>query len=90
MTALVAAGVPLTVVAVWATRPTYGVTVYEMIMLPPFGGAVHVTVADSSPATATTPLGVPGTFGGVGVGGAQAASSRACQMVCVRAPHEVR
>src|SRR6185437_9281837 len=40
------------------------VTVYEVIGLPPFVGAVHVTVADSRPAVAWGAAGCAGTIGG--------------------------
>ena len=41
-----------------------GVTVYEVIGLPPLAGAVQVTLADLSPAVAETPVGAPGAVGG--------------------------
>ena len=50
----------MTVVAGCATDPTYGVTVYDVIVDPPFDGADQLTVADPFPATADTPVGAPG------------------------------
>jgi hypothetical protein len=41
--------------------PTDGVTVYPVMAAPPEAGAVQETVADALPATAETPVGVPGT-----------------------------
>ena len=38
-----------------------------MIALPPFDGAVQLTVADAFPAPAVTPVGVPGAVAGAGV-----------------------
>jgi hypothetical protein len=38
-----------------------------VIALPPSFGAVQVTVAELLPAVADTPVGVPGTVGGLGV-----------------------
>src|SRR5215472_13199756 len=60
----VAGGAPVTTVVGCAVEPMYGVTVYDVIWLPPSGGAVHVTAADASPAAALTPVGTPGTVGG--------------------------
>ena len=46
--------------------PAEEVTVYPVIAEPPFeAGAVQVTVAEALPATAETPVGAPGTVGGV-------------------------
>ncbi len=67
MVALVAGGVPVIVVAVLASVPTYGVIVYLVIWLPPLDGAVQVTVALSFPAAAVTPVGAEGAVGAVGV-----------------------
>jgi hypothetical protein len=50
-----AAAVTLTVAPVWTT-----VTVYPVMALPPFDGAVHETNASWLPAVAATPVGVPG------------------------------
>ena len=72
---LVAGGEPVTVFAVCGTPPAIGVTVYEVIALPPFDGAVHDTVACPSPAVALTPVGAAGTVGPVGVTAAEAAES---------------
>jgi hypothetical protein len=42
--------------------PGLDVTVYPVITLPPsFVGAVNATLAERSPAVATTPVGAPGT-----------------------------
>ena len=38
-----------------------------MIVLPPFDGAVQLTVADAFPAPAVTPVGVPGAVAAAGV-----------------------
>jgi len=62
---LVAGGLPVIVVAVCAVVPMNGVTVYEVIALPLFAGAVHDTVADALPAMAVTPVGALGTVAGV-------------------------
>src|SRR5579859_7670271 len=64
--AVVAGGLPLITVGVWAVEPTYGVTVYEVIGLLPSDGAVHDTVACALPAVATTLAGAAGTTGVVG------------------------
>jgi len=46
--------------------PEEEVTVYPLMNKPPFeAGAVQVTVAEALPATAETPVGAPGTVGGV-------------------------
>ncbi len=45
----------------WATVPTNGVTTYPVIGLPPFAGAVQLTVADALPATAVGAAGAAGT-----------------------------
>jgi hypothetical protein len=60
----VAGGVPVIVLAGWAVEPMYGVIVYP-VMAPPVAGAVQVTVADVSPAVATTPVGAEGSGSGV-------------------------
>src|SRR3954470_8801089 len=52
-TAVVAGGVPVTVVLGSAVVPTYGVTTY-LVAGPPVAGAVHVTVADSTAGVALT------------------------------------
>jgi hypothetical protein len=44
--------------------PIYGVTVYEVMGLPPSGGAVKKTVAWALPAVAVTFVGAPGAVGG--------------------------
>jgi hypothetical protein len=62
---LTVALVPLEVVAVCAADPTKGVTVYDVIGLPPLAGAVQETVAEPLPAVAETPVGTPGTAAGV-------------------------
>lgn len=49
-----------TVFGVCASSPMYGVTMYEVMALPPFAGALQVTVALSSPALAVTPVGAAG------------------------------
>jgi hypothetical protein len=64
---VVAGGLPVTVLGACAVVPTYGVTVYPVIALPPFAGAVQDTTAEVSPATAPTPVGTPGTVEGVGM-----------------------
>ena len=46
---------------VCATAPTNGVTVYDVIGLPPSTGATQLTVADASPADAATPVGASGS-----------------------------
>src|SRR5579862_8369088 len=58
-----------TVTGVWADDPIIGVTVYELIRLPPLSGEVHVTVADPLPAVATTLVGAAGAVGGVNEAG---------------------
>jgi len=65
--ALVAGGEPVTVLAGWAVEPTYGVTVYCVIALPPFDGAAQVTLALLSPGVAMTSVGAAGAVGAVGV-----------------------
>jgi hypothetical protein len=75
MLTLVGGGEPSTAVPGWAVLPTEGVTVYLVIPLPPFGGALQLTVADAFPAVALTPVGAPGTVGPVGVTGLQAAEA---------------
>ena len=72
---LVAGGDPVTVLAVCGTPPAYGVTVYDVIGLPPLDGAVQDTVACPSPAVALTPVGAKGAVGPVGVTAAEAAES---------------
>jgi hypothetical protein len=63
---VVAGGLPVTVVTGWAVVPMYGVTVYDVIGLPPLeAGAVHDTVACPAPAVAVTPVGAPGAAAGV-------------------------
>ena len=53
---VVAGGVPVTVVGVWAVEPTYGVILYE-VTGPPVAGAVHETSAECWPAsTAVAPV----------------------------------
>ena len=65
--AVVAGGLPVTVVGVCAVVPMYGVTVYLVIPLPPvLVGAVQVTDADALPAGAVTPVGAPGGVGALG------------------------
>jgi hypothetical protein len=49
-----------TLIAVFASAPTYGVIVYEAIALPPLAGAAHMTVALPSPALAATSVGADG------------------------------
>jgi hypothetical protein len=63
ITAEVAGGEPLTVVDVCAAPPMNGVTVYEVIGLPPVGGAVQATdtFPEPAPDVATT---FPGGAGG--------------------------
>src|SRR4051812_16538953 len=61
--AVVAGGLPVTVIGVCAVVPTYGVTVYPVTGLPLFGGAVHRTVENPSPAVALTPVGAAGAVG---------------------------
>ena len=56
----VAGGLPDTVTGVCAADPTYGVTVYLVIALPPLPGAVQLPVADPLPAVADTPVGESG------------------------------
>jgi hypothetical protein len=53
---------PDTVVVACAVDPTYGVITYEDGVLPD-DGAVHDTVAPSTPAVAVTPVGCPGRTG---------------------------
>jgi len=55
-----AGGLPLTVTGVWAADPMKGVTVYDVMGLPPLDGAVQLTTADPLPAEAVTPVGAPG------------------------------
>jgi len=62
--AVVAGGVPLTVVGVCGVLPIQGVTVYDEIVLPFAAGAFHDTVACPFPATAVTPVGAFGTLAG--------------------------
>ena len=56
----VAGGLPDTVTGVCAAEPTYGVTVYLVITLPPLLGAVQITVAEALPPVADTPVGAVG------------------------------
>jgi hypothetical protein len=44
----VAGGEPETVVGAWAAVPMNGVTVYIVIVLPPFAGAVQETAAEET------------------------------------------
>lgn len=70
MVAVVAGGVPATVVggnAALVSSAMCGVTVYDVIGLPPLFGAVHETAAVLSPADATTPVGVSGATAALGV-----------------------
>jgi hypothetical protein len=63
---VVAGGLPVTVVTGCAVVPMYGVTVYDVIALPPFdAGAVHDTVAWPEPPVAVTFVGAPGAAPGV-------------------------
>jgi len=62
---VVTGGFPVTVRGGCAVVPMNGVIVYEEIPLPPFAGAVHVTVAEALPAVAVTPVGAAGTVAGV-------------------------
>jgi hypothetical protein len=55
----VAGGLPDTVTGVCAADPTYGVTVYLVIALPPLPGAVQLTDAEPLPPVADTPVGAP-------------------------------
>src|SRR5579859_5228294 len=59
---VIVAFVVVTVVDGWAVDPAYGVTVYEVIGLPPSAGAVQLTVALALPGAALTPVGVPGAL----------------------------
>jgi hypothetical protein len=53
-------------IQVAVSPPGLEVTVYPVIVLPPFeAGALQVTVAEASPAVAATPVGAPGTPAGV-------------------------
>jgi hypothetical protein len=63
----VPAGLPVTVTTCdCAVVPTYGVTVYFVIVLPPLlVGAVQLTLAVALPAVAVTPVGAPGSPLGV-------------------------
>jgi hypothetical protein len=64
----VAAGLPVTVTAVWAVGPTNGVTVYLVIVLPPLlVGAVQLTAAEALPPVAVTAVGALGADGAAGV-----------------------
>jgi hypothetical protein len=72
MVALVGGGDPRTSVTGCGVVPMYGVTVYFVMPLPPFAGAVQLTVADAFPALALTPLGAPGAVGPVGVAALEA------------------
>ena len=60
---LVAGGVPVTVVAVCAAEPMYGVMSYD-VGGPPVAGAVHDTLAEAWPAVAVTPVTWPGAPAG--------------------------
>jgi hypothetical protein len=51
----------------WAALPTYGVTVNEVMGLPPSFGCDHETVTSPFPEVTATPVGVAGTFAGVDV-----------------------
>jgi hypothetical protein len=53
----------LTVSGGCAVLPTKGVTVYEVIGLPPSAGADQLKVANPLPGFAITPVGAPGTLG---------------------------
>jgi hypothetical protein len=58
----------MTVTGACAVDPIKGVTVYEVIWLPPsLEGAVHDTVAVALPAVAVTAVGAPGAVGAIGV-----------------------
>ena len=63
----VGSGEPVTSTAACAIPPIKRVTVYLVNGLPPFTGAVQVTVAVVSPAVALTAVGAPGAVGPVGV-----------------------
>ena len=56
----VAGGVPDTTVGVLGVVPTNGVTVYDVMGLPPFAGAVQDTVTEPMPATAERLVGASG------------------------------
>ena len=61
----VAAGLPVTLVAASAVAPSKGVTEYDVIVLPPFAGAVQETVADPFPGVTVTTVGAAGVVAGV-------------------------
>jgi hypothetical protein len=61
----VGGGLPVRVVAGWATPETNGVTTY-VLGAPPDDGAVQLTDAIAFPAVAVTAVGDPGGGGGVG------------------------
>ena len=61
----VVGGLPVTVVAVLAVVPTYGVTVYLVMVLPPFEGADQLTTAFALPGVAVTFVGAAGAPFGV-------------------------
>jgi hypothetical protein len=64
----VGAGEPFAVVAGWATPAMNGVTVEEVMTLPPLAGAVHDTAASFVPAIAVMPVGGLGAVtAGLGV-----------------------
>ena len=70
---LVAGGLPLTIVGACAVVPMYGVTVYSVIGLPPFEGAVQLTTAEPLPAVAVTAVGAAGAVTETGVTAGEAA-----------------
>jgi len=55
---------PVTTAGDWATEPTNGVTVYDVMGDPPSPGAVQLTSAEPLPAVATTPVGASGAVAG--------------------------
>ena len=64
MVAVVAGGLPVTSTGAGAFVPVV-VTVYFVITLPPFEGAVQLTTAEALPAVAVTLVGAPGAMAGV-------------------------
>ncbi len=63
--AVVAGGVPVTVVVGCASEPMYGVIVY-LVTAPPLDGALQVRLADPAPAVAATFVTWPGAVRGAG------------------------
>src|SRR5439155_18964600 len=78
---LMVVDVPATTVDGCALMPTYGVTVYAVIGLPPsLPGGLHDTAAEALPATAVMPVGAPGAVGGPAGAAGENTTVASCQI----------